>query len=311
MRTAGVILAVLILLLAGCFSAPQPQTGFSVSNSGVLSYPAARGEMKYEKELLESGSSYALYKLAYAGASNATIYGLLREVSGAGSAGGSGVQAERAAIVLLPGAGRTKEQEQELAQALAGMGYSTLSLDQRGDVGESKDLAEGFDTQYAGFLRGEEIFEYKRVYDVLRASDILRQSNHAKIIFMGESMGGRYSIIACAIEPACTGAVGISTSGYGFDYAKMPDANLTRFALSIDPDTYAPLIAPRKLVMFHSPNDPVIPLELARSTYLKAHEPRSFVEVECSDSEGNGLHGWCTSMNAVLEQELQKIVNGN
>jgi len=311
MRYAGALLLALMLMAAGCTSSPlQPQKSFAVSEYGVLSYPSERGDVKANKELAESGEGYSLYRISYPSAANTTIYGLLREVSGAGSAGGSGVQVEKAAIVLLPGAGRTKEQEQELATVLAGMGYSSLSLDQRGE-GESKDAAEGFDAQYAIFLKGEEIFEYKRVYDVLRAFDVLQQLNHTKIIFMGESMGGRYAIIACAIEPGCGGAVGISTSGYGFGNAQMPDANTTRFARSIDPDTYAGLIAPRRLVLLHSPNDPVIPLDAARATYLKAHEPRSFVEVDCSDSEGNGLHGWCNSMNAALEQELQKIVNGS
>lgn len=301
MRTMWLLMLAPVLLLSGCLSA-QPQAGFSVSDYGVLSYPESRGEVKYGEELLESKSSHALYKLSYASAGNVTIYGLLREVPFAN---------EKAAIVLLPGAGRTKEQEQELAQALAGMGYSTLSLDQRGDVGESRDPAEGFDAQYARFLKGEEIFEYRRVYDVLLASDLLQQLNHTKIIFMGESMGGRYAIIACAIEHTCAGAVGIATSGYGFDYAKMPDANLTRFARSVDPDTYAGLIAPRPLVMLHAPNDPVIPLDAARATYLKAHEPRAFVEVDCSDANGNGLHGWCAAMNEKLEAELGKIADAN
>jgi pimeloyl-ACP methyl ester carboxylesterase len=291
-----------LLLLLGCASSPQQQNGFAVSDYGLLSYPAERGEVKATEALVESGSGHPLYKISYASAGNTTIYGLLREVRGAGGAGSS-AQAEKAAIVLLPGAGRTKEQEQELAAVLAGMGYSTLSLDQRGE-GESKSAAESIDAQYAGFLRGEEVFEYRRIYDVLRASDFLRQTGHQKIIFMGESMGGRYAIIACAIEQRCAGAVGISTSGYEFSEAQMPDANLTRFVRSIDPDIYIGLIAPRRLVMIHSTRDSVIPLEAARSTYLKAHEPRAFVEADCGTN-----HGWCPAMNSALEQELQKMVS--
>ncbi|VVC04467.1 Serine aminopeptidase, S33 [Candidatus Burarchaeum australiense] len=308
-----------LLLASGCLSsqsAPK-QEGFAVSDYGVLSYPSERGEVQFIKAPVERGPGHSLSRISYASAGNVTIYGLLREVSGApgtaagDGAGNGGAQAEKAAIVLLPGAGRTKEQEQALAAVLAQMGYSSLSLDQRGDAGESKDVADGFDEQYAHFLKGEEIFEYERVYDALRAFDLLRQLGYRKIIFMGESMGGRYSIIAGALEPRSLGVVGISTSGYGFDQVPMQDANMTRFARSIDPDTYAPLIAPRRLAMLHSPNDPVIPLEAARSTYLRAHEPRAFIEVTCSDSEGNGLHGWCAAMNGKLEEELQKAAVGN
>ncbi|MFA6036014.1 MAG: alpha/beta hydrolase [Candidatus Micrarchaeia archaeon] len=269
----------LLVFLAGC--AGGQQRAFSVSEQGVLSYPAERSAVAFT-----SGGSGNVKSISYVSAGNVTIYGLLREV-----------QDEKAAIVLLPGAGRTKEQEQELASTLAGMGYSTISLDQRG---EGQSLGEGaapLDVQYAQFLDGKEVFEYRRAYDVIRAGDLLGQLGHRKIIFMGESMGGRYALMACALDRGCAGAVGISTSGYGF--GQMADANMTRFALSVDPDTYIGLIAPRKVVMVHSPSDPVIPLEMARETYLRAHEPRRFVEVEC-----NGTHGWCTAMNAELEKQL-------
>ena len=294
MRTSLALLLALLALAQGCTVPQAPGVGFSVSDYGVLSYPSNRGGVDYTKGLSESGTGYNSYRISYASAGNLTIYGLLREVGN-----------EKASIVLLPGAGRTKEQEQELAAVLAEMGYTTLSLDQRGE-GESIARAETFDQQYARFLRGGEVFEYQRVYDALRAYDLLVQLGAEKVLFMGESMGGRYAIMAAALEPDSLGALGIATSGYGF--GQMADANSTRFARSIDPDTYVGLIAPRKLVMLHSPSDPVIPLSAARSTFLKAHEPRSFVEVDCTDAQGNGLHGWCEDMNEMLEGELEKMV---
>jgi len=276
-------IAVLLVLVAGCTGGQQKS--FSVSDYGVLSYPADRGAVAFTAE---AGGNPK--RVSYLGAGNITIYALLREVSG-----------EKAAVVLLPGAGRTKEQEQELASALAGMGYSTLSLDQRGEGESMGEAAVSLDVQYAQFLEGKEVFEYRRVYDVLKAFDVMRALGHGKIIFAGESMGGRYAIVACAIEKRCAGVVGISTSGYGF--GQVADANMTRFARSVDPDAYVGLIAPRKVAMIHSPSDPVIPLSAARNTFLEAHEPRSFVEVEC-----NGTHGWCAAMNAKLQEELGKMV---
>jgi hypothetical protein len=281
---------------------------FSVSDYGVLSYPAERGAVEFSQGT-ETVNGTQLVKISYASAGNVTIYALLREADGAGAGadgnvrvGANGMQ-EKGAIVLLPGAGRTKEQEQELAGTLAAMGYATISLDQRGE-GESAAVAKSFDDQYMDFQRGAEIFEYQRIYDVLRGGDLMRQLGHGKVAFAGESMGGRYAMMACALSGnGCAGVLGISTSGYGF--GQQQDGSMTRFARSIDPDTYAPLVAPRRFAMIHAPSDPIIPLEAARSTYLKAREPRKFAEVEC-----NGTHGWCHAMDSEMETLLNWIYTG-
>ena len=80
------------------------------------------------------------------------------------------------------------------------------------------------------------------------------------------------------------------------------DPNTIRFYKSIDPETYLSKIPPRKLVMFHSINDPVIPYEYANSTYEKALQPKSFYTVKCH------MHGLCTDMDASLEKELTNMV---
>ena len=63
-----------------------------------------------------------------------------------------------------------------------------------------------------------------------------------RIIYAGESNGGRFAIMACALDTAARGVLAISTCGYGTDAAiasaGVVDKNLVRFYRSIDPETY-------------------------------------------------------------------------
>jgi dienelactone hydrolase len=205
--------------------------------------------------------------------------------------------------VLLPGATVTKEREQGVAKYLCGLGFAIITLDQRnlGATDMQGDLQM--------FLNGIEPTEHKMVHDALAAAEVLRSQTEIdpnRILYVGESNGGRFAIIACALDPKARGVIAISTSGYGIDAAiasgMLKDPNTIRFYKSIDPETYLSKIPPRKLVMFHSINDPVIPYEYANSTYEKALQPKSFYTVKCH------MHGLCTDMDASLEKELTNMV---
>ena len=111
-------------------------------------------------------------------------------------------------------------------------------------------------------------------YDALAAAEILRirpEIDPENIIYARESNGGRFAIIACALDPTAKGVLAISTCGYGTDAAiaseEVVDKDLVRFYRSIDPETYLNKIAPRPLVMIHSRNDTIIPYQLAEQTY--------------------------------------------
>ena len=205
-------------------------------------------------------------------------------------------------IVLLPGATVTKEREQGLARHLAELGYATITLDQRnlGGIDAQGDLQM--------FLKGEEPTEHKMVYDALAAAEILRsrpEIDPQRIIYAGESNGGRFAIIACALDPVARGVLAISTCGYDTDAAIASagavDKDLARFYRSIDPETYLGKITPRPLIMIHSRNDTVIPYRLAERTYARGSQPKRLHTVSCA------RHGYCSEMDEAVIEELKSM----
>ncbi|MDP2768187.1 MAG: alpha/beta hydrolase, partial [Candidatus Methanoperedens sp.] len=125
-----------------------------------------------------------------------------------------------------------------------------------------------------------------------------------RIAILGESNGGRFAIIAAALDPDIKGVVGISTSGYDTEseIVNIRDETLIRFYRSIDPDTYLKSIPPRKFVMLHSINDNIISIDLAESTFNKAKEPKQFYSVT------TGTHGFSEGMREPLEKELRLML---
>ncbi|MFH1470873.1 MAG: alpha/beta fold hydrolase [Candidatus Micrarchaeota archaeon] len=286
---------------------------WSVSEEGLLSY-SPRGGIIYSEALVSSEGD-TLLKIEFE-SRGTTVHGLLRIPKIAGEAGTGtnetggdasiGASSGVPGIVLLPGAGVTKEGEQKVASELARMGYASLTIDQRG-IGESKEKVGDLNSNYEIFLRGKEPPVYEMIHDALRAYDLLRERHEidsGRIFFMGESMGGRTAIIAAALEPRARGAVGISTGGYGLGGAVVKN-NLTLFQKSIDPDAYIGMIAPGKVLMIHSKRDDVVGIENARRTYVGASEPKRFVEVDCN------THGYCVEMKEELGDGLAWIVSGS
>ncbi|MCU0637289.1 MAG: alpha/beta hydrolase [Methanothrix sp.] len=206
-------------------------------------------------------------------------------------------------IVLLPGASVTKEAEQGFAGRLADLGYASITLDQR-DLGRIDPQAD-----LQTFLQGEEPAMHKMVYDALAAADILRslpEIDTERIVYAGESNGGRFAIIAAALDKDARGVVAISTCGYGTASAIASasgsvNEGAARFYISIDPDSYLTRIAPRPIVMIHSRNDTIIPYSLAEETYVLATMPKSLHTVGC------GTHGYCPEMDEAIAQELERM----
>ena len=295
----GLLVVVAIAAFVGLQSLSENKQDWRVTSDGLLDYPPSVPE--YQLKHIETSNNSTLYEVKFT-SRDMQIAGLLRmpqikqEAKENLSNGIPG-------IVLLPGATVTKEREQGVAKYLCGLGFAIITLDQRnlGATDMQGDLQM--------FLNGIEPTEHKMVHDALAAAEVLRGQTEIdpnRILYVGESNGGRFAIIACALDPKASGAIAISTSGYGIDAAiasgMLKDPNTIRFYKSIDPETYLSKIPPRKLVMFHSINDPVIPYEYANSTYEKAFQPKSFYTVKCH------MHGLCTDMDASLEKELTNIV---
>jgi len=275
---------------------------WKVDDYGRLGYQLSSPSFNQSEEKMDGNSSLITVQFASRGAAMA---GLLRIPRLSGNAQGEANSREGIpGIVLLPGATVTKEREQGLARRLADMGYATITLDQRnlGAIDIDKDLEL--------FLEGREPVEHVMVYDALAAAEILRSVpgiDPERIIYAGESNGGRFAIIACALDKQALGVLAISTCGYGTDAAVaqggIMDEDTIRFYRSIDPDTYLPLIAPRPLAMFHSRNDTVIDYPLAVKTYALASQPKSLISVGCT------VHGYCQEMDKGIEKELKEMVS--
>lgn len=290
-KTIIAIIGAVILLVLIYTLIPQGSDKCTVNKDGILSYPENRGKVDVKVLKTESGSNYTLETISFQ-SKDYTVEGLLRIPSS---------EKKVPAVVILPGATVPKEGTQGLADMLSGMGYASLGIEQRNRGGVD------FKYDYNLFKEGKEPVEHKMVFDALRAVDVLRQDSRIdakRIAILGESNGGRFAIIAAALDPDIKGVVGISTSGYDTEseIVNIRDETLIRFYRSIDPDTYLKSIPPRKFVMLHSINDNIISIDLAESTFNKAKEPKQFYSVT------TGTHGFNEGMREPLEKELRLML---
>ncbi len=259
-----------------------------MSNDGVLSYPKNRGKVDVSVLKNESGGNYTLETISFQ-SKDYNVEGLLRIPTS---------EKKVPAVVILPGATVPKEGTQYLAEIFSNQGYASLGIEQRNRGGVD------FRYEYELWKEGKEPVEHKMVFDALRAVDALRQDpriDAKRIAVLGESNGGRFAIIAAALDRDIVGVIGISTSGYNTEseIANIKDETVVRFYRSIDPETYLESIPPRRLVMLHSVNDSIIDISLAESTFKKAKEPKAFYKV------GTGGHGFSEGMRTPLENELR------
>ena len=208
-----VLVGVIALLLGWHFFSDSTSAvndrDWKVSDEGILEYKVSMPQYNLSPPEDDGNSTLSAVQFQ---SRDAKIAALLRiPVPDADEKNGS-----IPGIVLLPGATVSKEREQKLARHLADLGFASITLDQRnlGGVDAQGDLQM--------FLRGEEPTEHKMVYDALAAAEILRsrpEIDPKRIIYAGESNGGRFAIMACALDTAAKGVLAISTCGYGTDAA--------------------------------------------------------------------------------------------
>jgi len=283
-----IIIGVLVLLALIYFLIPQGSDKWNVGDQGTLSYPENRGKVDVTVLKTEALPNYTLETISFP-SKDYTVEGLLRTPA---------AEKKVPAVVILPGATVPKEGTQGLADIFSSMGYASIGIEQRNRGGV--DFRSDFDL----WKNGKEPVEHKMVFDALRAVDVLRQEpsiDPDKIAIVGESNGGRFAIIAAAIDPKISGIIGISTSGYDTEsqISGIKDESVVRFYRSIDPETYLKFIPPRKFVMIHSVNDTIIQIQFAQNTFDKAMEPKQFYSVT------TGGHGYSEGMKEPLENELR------
>lgn len=289
-RTIAIVLGILFILVIVYFLIPQGSQEWKVDKDGVLSYPENRGKVDVTVLNTTKENNDSLETITFQ-SKDYTVEGLLRIPT---------LNKKVPAVVLLPGATVTKEGTQTLAVILSKMGYASLGIEQRNRGGVDMEY------DYSLFKDGKEPVEHKMVFDALRSVDVLRQDpriDSQKIAIIGESNGGRFAIIAAALDPEIKGVIGISTSGYDTEsqLINVKDETVIRFYRSIDPDTYLGFIPPRRFVMMHSVNDTIIQINLAENTFKKAKEPKQFYTVT------TGTHGYSVGMLNPLENETRNI----
>src|SRR3989338_443768 len=94
-----------------------------VDKDGYLYYPSDRGDVKFNRQDYGADGNLSIHKVVYPSRSS-NIYGLLVLPASA--------EELLPGIVLLPGAGVSKESELGLAKSIAGLGAVVLVIDQRG-----------------------------------------------------------------------------------------------------------------------------------------------------------------------------------
>ncbi|MEK6918315.1 MAG: alpha/beta hydrolase [Nanoarchaeota archaeon] len=258
-------------------------------------YSQDRGNPIYEMSLKEENDSVAVYNVNFQSRNflnyTTKVYGLLIMPKNKTNPPG---------LILLPGGSVTKESESILGEKIANLGYAVLTFDQRG-VGQTGGYYLGLQEDYNVFAQGNEPTQHLSVYDALKAYDVLKQMKNIdknNIAIAGESMGGRYAIIAAAIDKRLKGVLIISSSGFHFQNENKP---YTPYLESVDPDTYIARISPNPVFMLHSSNDTMIPISDAKTTFNIAKEPKKFYEVSGCP------HGYCQEMWEMLKSDLQEL----
>lgn len=207
-------------------------------------------------------------------------------------------------VIVLPAASINKEADHAMAEALSSWGYATLTLDERGNNGKTAGpSASDVNAGYQAFASGGDPVQYKQVYDVLRGYDYLRTRTDldgSDIAVLGESMGGRFAIIAAALEPGIKGVFTVSTGPWGLQGNSDVAA---KFIKSVEPASYLSKLPQRRLVMIHFTNDSIIPIAFDRQLYDEALQPKAWHQYE------GDVHGLYSDIYAQdLHDELRSAL---
>ena len=294
--TLAVVLVIAYLVFfTGKSTAPQTSSDrlWQLNSAGLLTF-GSRGATAFSPvQLVEDMPEYTVEEESYL-SFNETVFALLRVPKNV---------TKPPIVIVLPAASINKESDADMAKALCSWGYATLTLDERGNNGKTPGPSPmNLESGYTAFANGGDPVQYKQVYDVLLAYDCIRSMpglDGDNVAVLGESMGGRFAIIATALEPRLKAAIGVSTGPYGLQGDN--DASV-RFVKSIEPAGYLSLLPPRKLIMIHFTGDTIIPVANGRHLYDAAQQPKAWHEY-------NGtVHGLYSDIYAPdLHDELKGV----
>ncbi len=209
----------------------------------------------------------------------------------------AGPRNPRAAVVYAPGAGVPASGHQDRASFFAAHSIAFLIIDVRGNGGETPGHPFDPETDIRAYLDGEWPQTYLIITDMIQGKEYLRGLyGDIPIWAAGSSNGGRYAVIAAAADPDFAGCIGISTAGFGFSNLSVKEP-VRLYLHSIEPDIAVTTIAPRPVIVFHAPLDPIIPYAAGVSFAQRAGNNTPCIPF-------NGTHG---ITGEVDEQILSRI----
>lgn len=298
MSTAALALGTLVIVLIISyllFFNGNSGTGktWHLDSAGLLAFDA-RPPVKATSVPVETTAKWSLENVSYP-SFGVDVHALLRIPANV---------SRPPVVIVLPAASINKEADHTLAEALSSWGYATLTLDERGNNGETPGPSV-MDTPggYQAFASGGDPVQYEQAYDVLLGYDYLKSRpdlDGSDVAVLGESMGTRIAIVSAALEPGLKGVVEISAGPYGPPY--YPTLS-EQFIKSIEPANYLSKLPPRKIEFFHFNDDPVIGIALGRQLYDAASQPKAWHQYNGS------IHGLYSDVFAPdLHDELRGVL---
>jgi fermentation-respiration switch protein FrsA (DUF1100 family) len=252
----------LCICLAGCAGTP-PKSSYSLDRNGFLSLTCA--PVPTSEEVLFSNETYTKTRIIMHTQSGDVVMYL------------AAPQRPLAAVVYAPGAGeRIAAHEGRLARYPAA-GYAFAFVDLRGNGAETPGYPFNLQLDFERYQKGDWPQFYRTICDMSAARSLLTGRFGVPVYAAGSSNGGRYAAVAAALDPEFAGYIGISTSGFGMTGGTSAP-EVTKFLLSVDPDTYIGRITPRPVWIFHAKADSIIPFDDGRKLYDRAKDPKTFSE---------------------------------
>ncbi len=277
---------IFFLVIAGCTGVQSQAVKpvYQVSDDGYLTLQVPAGSVS--NNTLKADGNVTVEELTFtnfAGNVSAVLIAPVNPIGGAVWAPGAGVPAAGHIDHLLE---------------YARKGYVMLVVDIRGNGGKTPGYPLNFERDYEKFAVGEWPQVYLIISDLIDAERYLHERyGPIPVWVVGESNGGRYAAVAAAIDKKITGYVGISTSGFNREGDQYKGSTRS-FLLSVDPDVVGGLIAPRPSLIFHAPQDSIIPIESGEKFARTLGDSAQLFTF-------NGTHG----VNAEVDQMLIDKLN--
>ena len=286
-RSFLALLLFTFFLCTGCVGLSNQDftPSYTVSDEGLLSLSLS--DASVSSTLMESRGNVSVEELTFvtfAGNVSAVLITPVQPVASLVWAPGAGVPATGHIDHLIP---------------YAEKGFAVLVVDIRGNGGKTSGYPLNIEQDYAKYSSREWPQVYLIIADLIEAERYLhhRYGSSVPVWMVGESNGGRYAAISSVIDPDVTGFVGISTSGYGLA-GNQYQGDGRKFLLSIDPDFAGPSLNPRPALIFHAPQDSIIPEESGKELVKIIGPSAQFFEF-------NGTHGVNSEVDATLLMLLQ------